>query len=80
LDKLITPIGTYAGGWIVTERPWGNGVVLTHTGSNTMWYAVVWIAPNVDRAYFVATNSRDNNSHRICDQMVGKLIEINRTN
>lgn len=80
LDKLITPIGTYAGGWIVTERPWGNGVVLTHTGSNTMWYAVVWIAPNVDRAFFVATNSRDNNSHRICDQMVGKLIEINRTN
>jgi CubicO group peptidase (beta-lactamase class C family) len=80
LDKLITPIGTYAGGWIVTERPWGNGVVLTHTGSNTMWYAVVWIAPNVDRAFFVATNSRDNNSHRICDQMIGKLIEINRTN
>ncbi len=80
LDKLITPNGTYAGGWIVTKRPWGEGIVLTHTGSNTMWYAVVWIAPNVDRAFLVATNSRDKNSPQICDQVVGKLIEINQSN
>lgn len=80
LDKLVTPTGTYAGGWIVTDRPWANGVALTHTGSNTMWYAVVWVAPSIDRAFLVVTNSRDQNSHRICDQMIGKLIQINKEN
>ena len=80
LDKLITPTGTYAGGWRVTKRPWGKGTVLTHSGSNTMWYALVWVAPQLDRAFLVATNSRDNDSHAICDQMIGKLIQINQAN
>jgi len=80
LDKLITPTGTYAGGWIVTDRPWANGIALTHTGSNTMWYAVVWVAPKLDRSFLVVTNSRGENSHRICDQMIGKLIQINKGN
>ena len=78
LKKLITPTGTYAGGWIVTDRSWANGLALTHTGSNTMWYAVAWVAPKVNRAFMVATNSRDKNSHAVCDQMIGKLIQINR--
>jgi len=80
LDKLVTPTGTYAGGWRVTKRPWGKGTVLTHSGSNTMWYALVWVAPQLDRAFLVATNSRDNDSHAICDQMIGKLIQINQGN
>jgi CubicO group peptidase (beta-lactamase class C family) len=80
LNKLITPTGTYAGGWTVTKRSWGKGTVLMHSGSNTMWYALVWVAPGIDRAFLVATNSRDDNSHPICDQMIGKLIGINRKN
>jgi CubicO group peptidase (beta-lactamase class C family) len=78
LDKLITPTGNYAGGWRVTKRPWGKGTVLTHSGSNTMWYALVWVAPQLDRAFLVATNSRDDNSHAICDQVIGKLIKIDQ--
>jgi len=80
LDKLITPTGNYAGGWRVTRRAWGKGTVLTHSGSNTMWYALVWVAPRLDRAFLVATNSRDDNSHRICDQMIGQLIKIDQAN
>jgi CubicO group peptidase (beta-lactamase class C family) len=80
LEKLITPTGNYAGGWRVTKRPWGKGTVLTHSGSNTMWYALVWVAPQLDRAFLVATNSRDNDSHAICDKMIGKLIQINQGN
>ena len=80
LDKLITPKGNYAGGWRVTKRPWGKGTVLNHSGSNTMWYALVWVAPQLDRAFLVATNSRDNNSQVICDKMIGKLIQINQGN
>ena len=80
LDKFITPTGTYAGGWILAQRPWGKGTVLTHSGSNTMWHATVWVAPKLDRAFLVATNSRDENSHAICDQIIGKLIQIDRGN
>lgn len=80
LDKLITPRGTYAGGWLLAKRPWGKGTVLTHSGSNTMWYATVWVAPNLDRSFLVATNSRDENSPAICDQIIGKLIQINEGN
>src|SRR5690606_36603209 len=42
----------YAMGWLITERPWARGEqdgdrgrVLTHAGSNTMWFAVAWLAP-----------------------------------
>ena len=80
LDKLITPTGNYAGGWRVTKRPWGKGTVLTHSGSNTMWYAIVWVAPQLDRTFLVATNSRDDKSHPTCDQMIGKLIRIDQGN
>jgi CubicO group peptidase (beta-lactamase class C family) len=80
LDKLIAPTGNYAGGWRVTKRPWGKGTVLNHSGSNTMWYALVWVAPKLDRAFLVATNSRDDNSHPTCDQMIGKLIQIDQGN
>ena len=64
----------------MTKRPWGKGTVLTHSGSNTMWYAIVWVAPQLDQAFLVATNSRDDNSHPICDQMIGKLIAIHQGN
>jgi CubicO group peptidase (beta-lactamase class C family) len=81
LNKLITPTtGTYAAGWGISERSWGKGKVLNHSGSNTMWLSVVWAAPNIDRAFLVVTNSKDNNSDKICDQIIGKLIAIDKEN
>ena len=77
LNKLKTPTDQYAGGWIVVRRSWGNGLVLTHSGSNTTWYSVVWVAPRLNRAFIVATNSKDKNSRSICDKLIGKLININ---
>jgi CubicO group peptidase (beta-lactamase class C family) len=57
IRKLHTPpAGDYALGWIVAERGWAGGRVLTHRGSNTLWVAEVWIAPKLDLAYLVATN------------------------
>jgi len=60
LNKLIEPDGFYAAGWVVlevAEQPWAKGIVLIHSGSNEIWYATVLVAPNLDRAYVVATNS-----------------------
>ena len=80
LNKLKTPTDQYAGGWIVVRRSWGNGLVLTHSGSNTMWYSVVWVAPRLNRAFIVATNSKDKNSRSICDKLIKNLIKIDTSN
>jgi len=50
------PGETYACGWVVRDRDWAGGRTLWHNGSNTMWYAEMWIAPEKDFASLVATN------------------------
>ncbi|MBX3748127.1 MAG: beta-lactamase family protein [Verrucomicrobiae bacterium] len=74
--KLHTPAGhDYALGWVVLERGWAGGRVLMHNGSNTMFYVVVWIAPERNSAVIVATNVGADLAFKGCDQAVGKLIE-----
>lgn len=68
------PGGTYALGWGVTKRPWG-GTVLTHSGSNTLWYAVTWIAPELDFAVLVTCNIGGDAGARACDAASAALIE-----
>lgn len=80
LDKLIEPIGDYACGWVVVQREWANGIAITHSGSNTMWFITVWIAPKINRAFIAGTNSCDENSGVICDKIIGNLIRINQDN
>lgn len=52
----ISNSDAYGLGWCVTERGWGGGKVLTHQGSNTMWYTTVWIAPKKHTALIIVTN------------------------
>ena len=60
-EKLHTPLGNdkdqYTLGWIVADRPWAAGQVLTHSGSNTYWYVVTWIAPKKNFAGLAACNT-----------------------
>jgi CubicO group peptidase (beta-lactamase class C family) len=60
LEKLHTAAPgaeKYAMGWIVADGlTWAGGPALTHTGSNTMWYAVAWLAPAKDFAVVVVCN------------------------
>jgi CubicO group peptidase (beta-lactamase class C family) len=65
----------YACGWMAAERPWGGGTVLTHSGSNTMWYCVVWMAPGRDFAVLVCTNTAGERAERGCDAAAAALIE-----
>ena len=64
----------YAAGWIVTERNWGGGTVLTHGGTNLNWYSVMWMAPNTGRAFVATANSADDDTLRMLDVIVGGLI------
>ncbi len=78
LDKLVEPTGEYAAGWVVLERGWAEGKALAHSGSNTMWFSTVWVAPKLNRAFLVAINSSDAASALICDEVISELIEIDR--
>lgn len=69
-------------GWISTERAWAKGTgpkdrgeVLMHAGSNTMWYAVVWIAPERDLVLLACTNQGGPAADQACDDAVSSLLK-----
>ncbi len=75
------PFGNqYAFGWLVGTRTWARGGILTHSGSNTNNYAVVWIAPERGVAVVVATNIGVDETNsldkvtRIADEAVAALL------
>jgi CubicO group peptidase (beta-lactamase class C family) len=74
---IPTLLPNYAGGWMVTLRPWAGGVALTHAGSNTTWFCNVWIAPDKDFAVLFATNYGGASAAQAADDGAGKLIEFN---
>lgn len=72
----------YACGWLVTQRPWAKGVAdgasglaLTHAGSNTMWYAVAWIAPERDLAILAVCNQGGDPGARATDEACAAIIK-----
>jgi hypothetical protein len=66
----------YALGWIVLERKWAGGRALMHNGSNTMFYVVVWMAPERNCAVMVAANlGGADAAFAGCDEAAGKLIQ-----
>lgn len=74
--KLHTSAGDdYALGWVVLERGWAGGRALMHNGSNTMFYVVVWMAPERNCAVIVATNVGKDQAFAGCDEAAGKLIQ-----
>ncbi len=78
LEKLHTPAPPapgdpkYAMGWIIADnQPWAGGPALTHAGSNTMWFAVAWLASKKDFAVLVACNQANGEA---CNDAVLALI------
>jgi CubicO group peptidase (beta-lactamase class C family) len=72
---LHTGYGDYGFGWLITQRTWGGGRVLTHAGSNTQNYAVVWMAPLSDFAVLVMTNQGGDEAFKACDETATALIK-----
>lgn len=72
--KLTQPVkNNFALGWVAVKRPWG-GDVITHDGSNTMNYAVMWIAPEKNFSVVVMTNTFGGDVMKGVDEMAGQLI------
>ena len=74
--KLHTSTGDdYALGWVVLKRKWAGDRALMHNGSNTMFYVVVWLAPDRNCAVIVATNVGADAAFEGCDEAARKLIK-----
>ena len=68
----------YAMGWGVSSQPWSQGQVLGHSGSNTMWYSTIFVAPEEQVAYLVAANIANPETSRELNRVIEQLIEIQR--
>jgi CubicO group peptidase (beta-lactamase class C family) len=64
----------YAGGWMVCQRSWAGGRALTHNGSNTAWFATIWLAPALDLGFLAATNQGGAAAEKAVDEAIVSLI------
>jgi D-alanyl-D-alanine carboxypeptidase len=79
---LLTPAEggppAYAAGWGMGRAPWGGvdgpGPIITHNGSNTMWFATVLAAPERGLG-FIALSNDGVAGQRACTALVRRLAE-----
>jgi len=64
----------YGMGWLVQDRDWAGGDVYWHTGSNAMFYAVMWVAPEKETAFVAATNAAHEEADDACNDAVVMMI------
>lgn len=75
-EKLHTPVkDNYALGWFAVDRNWADGIALTHAGSNTFNYALMWLAPNKNIGFVVVTNVGIEKAFTACDEIAEELIK-----
>lgn len=67
--------GSYAYGWICSERKWG-GKVIAHSGSNTMNHCVAWLAPEKGFAMLACTNQGGEKPPKALDEVIGLLMRM----
>jgi len=72
LHRPVPPSKDYGCGWKSCQRDWAGGTALTHTGTNTMFFAVMWLAPAKDFAVVVSCNSGE--GEKTCDKVAWMLI------
>ena len=68
--------GNYAFGWGVASRMWAGGTVLQHSGSNTMNFCTLWVAPLRDLAVLAVTNQGGDEAQTAADEAVGAMIRL----
>jgi len=73
--QLDGPMDNYACGWVILKRDWAGGTTLWHNGSNTMWYIVMWLAPEKNFAVIAATNIAGPDAEEGCDEAATAMIE-----
>ena len=64
----------HACGWGIGKRGWAGGTALSHAGSNTMWFLVMWLAPEKNFAVIAATNIAGPDAEKGCDEAASAMI------
>jgi CubicO group peptidase (beta-lactamase class C family) len=74
--RLVTPPpgADYAAGWRVLPRSWADGVTLSHSGSNTMWQALAWLAPAKGLGFAAVTNRAGEGVPKTLDDAIFALV------
>lgn len=67
-----SPGEKYGCGWICLNT--GLGPALTHAGSNTNTFAVIWVLPESNFAAVVCTNSGEPQAFPACDEMMSYFM------
>ena len=77
----ITSADGYALGWVTTARSWATPTrrVLTHDGTNTMSYAVAWLAPDAGFGIILVTNQGGDAAAAALDVAASRLIALHLT-
>jgi CubicO group peptidase (beta-lactamase class C family) len=77
--KLHTPVmKEYACGWRRIPFPGKTVPYLWHNGSNTFWYAEMWLDPENDRAVLVATNQGGEAAEHAVQSAAGELLKLSK--
>jgi D-alanyl-D-alanine carboxypeptidase len=76
-ERMHTPGDqSYALGWYkATNQPWAGSFALTHSGSNTLNYAVTWVAPDRDAILVSVSNRAGTPAAQGTNQALIRLIE-----
>lgn len=75
--RLHTPreggVPPYAMGWDVTDEAGPNVRVLAHSGSNTIWYSMIWMPLESGFGALVVTNRGGDRAREAVDQALWRL-------
>lgn len=77
-QKLHTPAAgqVYAMGWARREDSWTGGPALWHNGSNTFFYALLWLSPARNLAVGVVANADTKDVRRACEKAATALAGL----
>lgn len=77
----VNPTTSYGLGWLVSTRPWANGKVLYHDGSNGANHSLAFVAPLRNVAFLATTNGFDpgGRSSKALDALIGRLNAFHTT-
>ncbi len=81
LGALLTPDkdGHFLNGWVATRTEWGKGWVFFATGSNTQFFTLFLVAPEIGLGVAVSVNSGDSAASRLAQSVVDQVIAAHKT-
>ena len=62
-------------GWLLAVEVWANGIALHHEGSNQLWYANAWLAPDRDFGVLAITNAGGGRADDATEATVATLVD-----